>query len=428
MSLRRLALGSLFVLAVQANFAVAQSGILCRRRASEWSSGLAFDSGYHDQRFVEIAAGGDFTLARREDGSVVGWGSNSYGECEAPALPPGLTYTQIAAAGFRGTWGLSPYVRDHSVVLRSDGAVFAWGYNENGKCEVPALPPGLTYVEVAAGRRHSLARRSDGSVVAWCSNANLQCDVPVLPRGLTYTRICAGAIHSVAIRSDGSVDAWGNNYYGQCVVPPLPQGSTYVEIAAGRYFTLARRSDGSVVAWGENYYGECNVPALPPGLTYVEIAAVPRRRTPQRRLHRGVGDNTASATSRSLLQARVPQITAGWGHTVARRSDGSVIPGATTPPGAAPTSGRTDLPRSRRAAPAIGLRSDRSIVAGAQLGRPVRCADAAARVTYGGRGHRPFPRVGATARSPGAAVPVRCPRCRRIRYVEISAGARSPHE
>jgi hypothetical protein len=32
---------------------------------------------------------------------------------------------------------------------------------------VPALPPGLSYVQVAASSRHAVARRSDGSAVAW---------------------------------------------------------------------------------------------------------------------------------------------------------------------------------------------------------------------------------------------------------------------
>ena len=40
---------------------------------------------------------------------------------------------------------------DHTVARRSDGSVVAWGDNADGQCNVPALPAGLTYVEVAAG-------------------------------------------------------------------------------------------------------------------------------------------------------------------------------------------------------------------------------------------------------------------------------------
>ena len=192
-------------------------------------------------------------MARRSDGSVVAWGDNDYGQCNVPALPAGLTYVEVAAGDC------------HTVARRSDGSVVAWGCNGDGQCNVPALPAGLTYVEVAAGGCHTVARRSDGSVVAWGDNNYGQCNVPALPAGLTYVEVAAGGCHTVARRSDGSVVAWGYNGYGQCNVPALPAGLTYVEVAAGSGHTVARRSDGSVVAWGDNGYGQCNVPPPPAG-------------------------------------------------------------------------------------------------------------------------------------------------------------------
>ena len=39
------------------------------------------------------------TVARRSDGSVVAWGDNAYGQCNVPALPAGLTYVEVAAGG-----------------------------------------------------------------------------------------------------------------------------------------------------------------------------------------------------------------------------------------------------------------------------------------------------------------------------------------
>jgi hypothetical protein len=118
-----------------------------------------------------------------------------------------------------------------------------------------------------------VARRSDGSVIAWGFNSYGQCNVPALPPGQTYVEFAAGAYHTVARRSDGSVIAWGWNDDGQCNVPPLPPGLAYVEIAAGHAHTVARRSDGSAIAWGDNQYSQWNVPALPPGLAYGEIDA-----------------------------------------------------------------------------------------------------------------------------------------------------------
>ncbi|HVS08805.1 MAG TPA: hypothetical protein VMS76_02950, partial [Planctomycetota bacterium] len=136
--------------------------------------------------YVEVAAGGEHTVARRSEGSVVAWGDNTYGQCNVPALPGGLTYVEVAAGWF------------HTVARRSDGSVVAWGWNNYGQCNVPALPSGLSYVEVAAGYFHTVARRSDGSVVAWGSNTTSQCNVPALPSGLIHVEFAAAEWHTVA--------------------------------------------------------------------------------------------------------------------------------------------------------------------------------------------------------------------------------------
>lgn len=115
--------------------APAQSAAPQRSFVRGWGSRV-FDSAWRDTRdFVGIAAGGSQTLARRSDGSVVGWGDNSYRQLDVPALPPGLTYVELATS------------RDHSVARRSDGSVVAWGDNSHGQLDDPALSPGL-YVAV----------------------------------------------------------------------------------------------------------------------------------------------------------------------------------------------------------------------------------------------------------------------------------------
>ncbi len=73
-------------------------------------------------------------------------------------------------------------------------------------------------VQVAAGDSHSAARRADGMVVAWGNNDLGQCNVPALPPGLTFVAVAVGFQHAAALRSDGSIVAWGDNTYGQCNV------------------------------------------------------------------------------------------------------------------------------------------------------------------------------------------------------------------
>ena len=129
------------------------------------------------------------------------------------------------------------------------------GSNGYGQCNVPA---GLSQViAVAGGGYHSLALKSDGTVVAWGWNDEGQCKVHHMA-GLD-----AGYYHGLALKSDGTVAAWGDNTYGQCNVPAGL--SRVVAVAGGGSHSLALESDGTVVAWGGNTYGQCNVPgrALP---------------------------------------------------------------------------------------------------------------------------------------------------------------------
>ena len=83
---------------------------------------------------------------------------------------------------------------------------------------------------------HSLALRSDGTVVAWGSDYFGQARVPA---GLTgVTAIAAGGSHSLALRADGTVVAWGVNRFGQTRVPAGLTGVT--AIAAGELSTVWR--------------------------------------------------------------------------------------------------------------------------------------------------------------------------------------------
>jgi len=80
----------------------------------------------------------------------MGW--NLWGQANVPA---GLSNVVAVAAG---GWG-------HSLALKSDGTVVAWGYSGDGQTNVPS---GLSnVVAIAAGLNDSLALKSDGTVVGW---------------------------------------------------------------------------------------------------------------------------------------------------------------------------------------------------------------------------------------------------------------------
>jgi alpha-tubulin suppressor-like RCC1 family protein len=92
---------------------------------------------------IAIAAGDSFSLALKSDGTVVAWGYNGSGQTTVPA---GLSGVIAITAGDA-----------HSLALKADGTVIGWGYNSNGQTNVPA---GLKQVfSLAAGNYNSVAVR-----------------------------------------------------------------------------------------------------------------------------------------------------------------------------------------------------------------------------------------------------------------------------
>ncbi|RUS43831.1 immunoglobulin-like domain-containing protein [Cohnella sp. AR92] len=253
----------------------------------------------------KIAEGSQHTLALRSDGTVVAWGLNGYGQANVPAGLSGVV--SIASEG------------EHSLALRSDGTVAAWGNNDSGQTNVPA---GLRdVIAIAGGGNHSLALKSDGTVVAWGLNISGQTSVPAGLSGVVA--IDGGKQHSLALKSDGTVVAWGNNNAGQTNVPSGLSG--VVAISAGYDHSLALRSDGTVVAWGGNDEGQSTVPAGLGGV--VAIAA-------------GDSDSLALKSDGTVVawgmndfgQSTVPAglggavaIAAGGYHSFALKSDGTAV-------------------------------------------------------------------------------------------------------
>src|SRR5438445_4898454 len=94
---------------------------------------------------------------------------------------------------------------------RTPGTVVGWGAQV-----IPYVQPGTRFKAITAGG-HSLALKNDGTVVAWGSNASGQSTVPA---GLnSVVAIAAGGLHSLALKNDGTVVAWGANECGESAVP-----------------------------------------------------------------------------------------------------------------------------------------------------------------------------------------------------------------
>ncbi len=209
---------------------------------------------------VAAVAGFNHSLGLKDDGSIVAWGSNDSGQANVPT--PNTGFAAVAA-------GMT-----HSLGLRSDGSIAAWGCGECSdpevacQCDVP--DPNSDFVAVVAGHGHNLGLKANGSIVAWGDNGSGQLNVTAPNTG--FVAIAAGGNHSLGLKADGSIMAWGYNGSGQLSVPAPNTG--FVAIAAGGNHSLGLKADGSIIAWGCGSFfneGQCNVPA--PNTGFVAVAA-----------------------------------------------------------------------------------------------------------------------------------------------------------
>jgi alpha-tubulin suppressor-like RCC1 family protein len=107
---------------------------------------------------VAIAAGSDYGLALRRDGTVLGWGANRTGAATgvpSPVFPNEATGTVMIAGQVLSNVVAIAADADHSLALKSNGTVVSWGSPLGRELAVPA---GLTNViSIAAGENFCLA-------------------------------------------------------------------------------------------------------------------------------------------------------------------------------------------------------------------------------------------------------------------------------
>lgn len=240
---------------------------------------------------VQASGGGFHSAARLADGTVWVWGYNNDGQIgngttnttgcfcvETPTQALISDVVQIEAGAF------------HTLALKSNGTVWAWGWNDSGQIgngtetdQTVPVQVGVgvlgfnNIIAVSAGDNHSMALKADGTVWIWGSNEYGQIGngtvsttnqlVPVQNTTLSnITQISAGIFHNLALNKSARVFIWGDNFNGQVgngasggeQTTPVQNASlsNVIEIEATGFTNYARLRGGSVYAWGLNDVGE----------------------------------------------------------------------------------------------------------------------------------------------------------------------------
>jgi alpha-tubulin suppressor-like RCC1 family protein len=230
-----------------------------------------------------IAVGWNHTVALKSDGTLWAWGDNTYGQLGDGTNTRRSTPTQESTGA--ANWSAISGGGEHTVALKSDGTLWAWGRNHNGqlgdgttaeKYTPTQIRSETNWTAIAATALRTVALKSDGTLWSWGRNdkgqlgdgTNTDRSTPTQEstEATNWTKITGGGYDTVALKSDGTLWAWGHNYCAQ-----LGDGTTsdrntptqestgatdWTAISGSTDFTVALKSDGTLWSWGCNSKGQ----------------------------------------------------------------------------------------------------------------------------------------------------------------------------
>jgi alpha-tubulin suppressor-like RCC1 family protein len=229
------------------------------------------------------------TLATKTDGTLWAWGSNGNGQLGLSDITIRFSPVQV---GTDTNWSIAAIGRDHAMAIKTDGSLWGWGYDGWGQLGLNSFSRvRVTPVQIGSDTNwsnivctilSSFGLKTDGTLWAWGYNANGQLGIsdtnarssPVqIGTDTNWSSIACGYTNTIAVKTDGTLWTWGYNGFGQLGLntttnysSPMQVGtlSTWSKASMSPYHSAAIKTDGTLWMWGYNNFAQL-------GLSYSNV-------------------------------------------------------------------------------------------------------------------------------------------------------------
>jgi len=226
-----------------------------------------------------VSTGHDFSCGIKDDQEIACWGTNDYGQTDAPSG----SFTQISS-GF-----------DHSCAVTTSDTVACWGIDDGSGSDYgqvtdapssivdldndgitadvdcddtdPAIGlPGIYYPDldedgygaqwtsIAAGPDHNCAMDISGKISCW--GLETSNEVSGAPSTTGFVQLVVANDHGCGLANDGSIECWGDDSYG--LITSKPWTSTYTSLETKNYYACALDTAGAIECWGNDSAGQAS--------------------------------------------------------------------------------------------------------------------------------------------------------------------------
>jgi alpha-tubulin suppressor-like RCC1 family protein len=231
-----------------------------------------------------VGTGKYHNSAVKTEGTLWTWGCNACNQ-----LGDGTSTTRsspVTTAGGGTTWCAASSGSQHTAGVKTDGTLWTWGNNTAGQLgdgtitrrssPVQTCGGGTTWCSSSTGNYHTAGVKTDGTLWTWGCNANgrlgnnsitnLSSPSTTAGGGTTWRAVSAGGAHTSAVKTDGTLWTWGYNGGGilgngtttsrSSPGQTCGLGSTWCAVSSGGQHTAGGKTDGTLWTWGSGDNGQ----------------------------------------------------------------------------------------------------------------------------------------------------------------------------